>query len=282
MHHKIKKWLRLNFAFAFSFNCKTFSTFHRAANERSSPTSPCHPHDLPAGTQILLITWGFMCSIQPLTLRLRLGAAIRPLFLISFLLMASYRWGSKLQRLGGGVLTYTSVFFLRVPDYTAPALPPLPPPDCPINQSNLLNVVFCLRMRIGEKMHIFRPIEPISAFWTIPKWLHCFADGCIALSWWASARVRLCAASNMFLTKTVGGGGGGVRGACNLNIGDDLSGVLSSAPTIDALCTHGLSLEAADGNRIAEGISPANDMENHRLPDLSRNRAPPGRCCQDI
>lgn len=41
-----------------------------------------------------------------------------------------------------------------------------------------------------------------------------------------------------------------VRGACNLNIGDDLSGVLSSAPTIDALCTHGLRLEAADENRI--------------------------------
>lgn len=41
-----------------------------------------------------------------------------------------------------------------------------------------------------------------------------------------------------------------VRGACNLNIGDDLSGVLSSVPTIDALCTHGLRLEAADENRI--------------------------------
>lgn len=57
-------------------------------------------------------------------------------------------------------------------------------------------------------------------------------------------------------------GGVGVRGACNLNIGDDLSGVLSSAPTIDALCTHGLRLKAADENRIAEGISPLNDLEN--------------------
>lgn len=47
-----------------------------------------------------------------------------------------------------------------------------------------------------------------------------------------------------------------------MNIGDDLSGVLSSAPTIDALYTHGLKLKAADGNRIAEGISPANDLEN--------------------
>lgn len=66
----------------------------------------------------------------------------------------------------------------------------------------------------------------------------------------------------------VGGGGGGVRGACNLNIGDDLSGVLSWAPTIDSLCTHGLRLEAADENRIAEEISPPNDMEKHRLPDF--------------
>lgn len=54
----------------------------------------------------------------------------------------------------------------------------------------------------------------------------------------------------------------GVRGACSLNIGDDLSGVLSSAPTIDGLCTHGLKLKAADGNRIAKGISPPNDLEN--------------------
>lgn len=67
----------------------------------------------------------------------------------------------------------------------------------------------------------------------------------------------------MFLQcKVEVGGVGCVRGACNLNIGDDLSGVLSSAPTIDALCTHGLRLEAADENRIAEGISPPNDMEN--------------------
>lgn len=55
---------------------------------------------------------------------------------------------------------------------------------------------------------------------------------------------------------------GGFRGAWSINIGDDLSGVLSSAPTIDTLCTHGLKLKAADGNRIAEGISPANDLEN--------------------
>lgn len=83
----------------------------------------------------------------------------------------------------------------------------------------------------------------------------------------------------MFFTKTAGGC---VRGACNLNIGDDLMGVLSSAPTINALCTHGLSLETANENRIAEGISPPNDMEKHRLPGLSRNRAPPGRCCPEI
>lgn len=54
----------------------------------------------------------------------------------------------------------------------------------------------------------------------------------------------------------------GVRRACSLNIGDDLSSVLSSAPTIDGLCTHGLKLKAADGNRIAAGISPPNDLEN--------------------
>ena len=53
-----------------------------------------------------------------------------------------------------------------------------------------------------------------------------------------------------------------VRGAGGLNIGDDLSGVLSSAPTIDRLCTHGFRLKAADGNRIAKGISPPNDLEN--------------------
>lgn len=72
----------------------------------------------------------------------------------------------------------------------------------------------------------------------------------------------------VFAVQGWGCGVGGVRGACNLNIGDDLSGVLSSAPAIDALCTHGLRLEAADENRIAEGISPPNDMEKHCLPDL--------------
>lgn len=86
--------------------------------------------------------------------------------------MASYGWGSKLQRpgLGGGVggdLSHLcQQFSLRVPDYTAPALPLLPPPlaDCSINQSNLLNVVFCLGMRIGKKkMHTFSPIRTISA-----------------------------------------------------------------------------------------------------------------------
>lgn len=88
--------------------------------------------------------------------------------------MASYGWGSKLQRpgLGGGVGEGLShlyqQFSLRVPDYTAPALPLLPPPpaDCSINQSNLLNVVFCLGMHVGKKkkkMHIFSPIRTISA-----------------------------------------------------------------------------------------------------------------------
>lgn len=52
-----------------------------------------------------------------------------------------------------------------------------------------------------------------------------------------------------------------VRGACGVNIGDDLSSVLFSVPTIDRLYTHGLELKAADGNRIAAGISPPNDLE---------------------
>lgn len=73
-----------------------------------------------------------------------------------------------------------------------------------------------------------------------------------------------------------------VRGACNPNIGDDLSGVLSPAPTIDALCTHGLVLEAADENRIAEGISPSNDPENTACLTYRGKRAPPARCCAQI
>lgn len=52
-----------------------------------------------------------------------------------------------------------------------------------------------------------------------------------------------------------------VRGACGVNIGDYLSSVLFSVPTIDRLYTHGLELKAADGNRIAAGISPPNDLE---------------------
>lgn len=84
--------------------------------------------------------------------------------------MASYGWGSKLQRpgLGGGVggdLSHLyQQFSLRVPDYTALPLLPPPPADCPINQSNLLKVVFCLGMRIGKKkMHKVSPIRTISA-----------------------------------------------------------------------------------------------------------------------
>lgn len=73
-----------------------------------------------------------------------------------------------------------------------------------------------------------------------------------------------------------------VRGAWNPNIGDDLSGVLSPAPTIDALCTHGLALEAADENRIAEGISPPNDLESTACLTYRGKRAPPARCCAQI
>lgn len=56
-------------------------------------------------------------------------------------------------------------FFLCVPDHAAPPSPPLPPPPphCLINQSNLLNVVLCMRMHIGEKMCTFRSIRTISA-----------------------------------------------------------------------------------------------------------------------
>lgn len=60
------------------------------------PPSFFRPDDLPPGTQILLITWGFMCSIQPLTLSPPLAPAAASLFLISSLSMASYGWGSKL------------------------------------------------------------------------------------------------------------------------------------------------------------------------------------------
>lgn len=74
----------------------------------------------------------------------------------------------------------------------------------------------------------------------------------------------------------------GVRRACSLNIGDDLSGVLSSAPTIERLCTHGLKLKAADGNRIAKGISPANDMENIACSTCGIICASPARLRTDI
>ena len=74
----------------------------------------------------------------------------------------------------------------------------------------------------------------------------------------------------------------GVRGACSPNIGDDLSGVFSSAPTIDGLCTHGLTLKAADGNRIASGISPPNDLENIARLTCGIICVSPARICTDI
>lgn len=74
----------------------------------------------------------------------------------------------------------------------------------------------------------------------------------------------------------------GVRGACSLNIGDDLSGVLSSAPTIGGLCTHGLELKAGDGNRIAAGISPPNDLENIACLTCGIICVYPARLCTNI
>lgn len=95
-----------------------------------------------------------MCSISPLTLRLHLVAAVSP---ISSLLLASYGWGSKLQRLGlglgfgvwwwwgvGGYIAYTDGF-LFVCTIT-PHLQIAPS----INQSKFPDVVFCLRMRSGK------------------------------------------------------------------------------------------------------------------------------------
>lgn len=73
-----------------------------------------------------------------------------------------------------------------------------------------------------------------------------------------------------------------VRGACSLNIGDDLSGVLSSTPTIDGLCTHGLRLKAADGNRFAAGISPPNDLENIACLTCGIICVSPAHLCTDI
>lgn len=149
---KSKKWLPLKFVNRWN-ECIWRVALTSTAQWRLTP-SPCHPHDLPPGTQVLLITRGFMCSISPLTLHLHLVATVSP---ISSPLLASYGWGSKLQWLGLELGFGVGVGVLPVPTVfssCARCLPP-PPPSCrllhqSINQSELPDVVFYVRMCSGK------------------------------------------------------------------------------------------------------------------------------------
>lgn len=158
---KSKKQPQWNLVLQWTDGANASDTFHRAANERSSltsdslsvsPTRPsCRYTNIAHYTRFNVL---HIAADPPPASGRRHSPALPYLRPID----GYYQCCSKLQQLWGAVGEIVSpipTFSLPVPRLHCScfALPPLPPPplpaDCPINQFNLLNVFFCLRMHIS-------------------------------------------------------------------------------------------------------------------------------------